>query len=171
MLFNPSHPSLVAYLVDTYGNLKDRPDVPLPYGHTNIILFFIVANLWMCGLINSRRCGHYGASEQSSMHVLRDCKNMMAIWNILLPPRVSRSFFAVAYMIKWISRYLVPNSGYPRFPLVWAYVSKQTIHLLWINHTIATHGANHFLEGPYAITERCLKSVLDLLSVWNRESI
>lgn len=105
------------------------------------------------------------------MHLLRDCKNAMEVWNILLPPGVSRSFFVVADVIMWISRYLVLNSGYPRFPLMWVYVFKQTIHLLWINHTTTTHGANHFLEDPYAIAERCLKNVLDLLSIWNREFI
>lgn len=91
------------------------------------------------------------------MHLLRDCKNAMEVWNILLPPGVSRSFFVVADVIRWISRYLVRNLGYPRFPLMWVYVFKQTIHLLWINHTTTTHGANHFLEDPYAIAKDALK--------------
>lgn len=55
------------------------------------------------------------------------------------------------------------------FRTVWNYVFRQTIHNIWINHTSGIHGAQQFLEDPYAIVERSLRLVIELLSTLELE--
>lgn len=63
--------------------------------------------LWKCGLLELPLCGYCKLYEQSSLLLLRNCKITKAVWQILLPPGVDRSFFAAADVIWWISRFVV----------------------------------------------------------------